>query len=82
MSFHDKSSQIQFKTKRQKIGPMFTRNFYDNVPDNNNHRINVSNRHHKYHNDTKIVLHTTNWRGNYDSDASLRSEFFTACGLK
>ena len=25
---------------------------------------------------------TTFWRGNYDSDPSLRSEFFTACGLK
>jgi GTP cyclohydrolase I len=24
---------------------------------------------------------TTFWRGNYDSDPSLRSEFFTACGL-
>jgi GTP cyclohydrolase I len=28
------------------------------------------------------VTRTTFWRGNYDSDPSLRSEFFTACGLK
>jgi GTP cyclohydrolase I len=27
------------------------------------------------------VTRTTFWRGNYDGDPSLRSEFFTACGL-
>jgi GTP cyclohydrolase I len=27
------------------------------------------------------VTRTTFWRGNYDSNPSLRSEFFTACGL-
>lgn len=28
------------------------------------------------------LTRTTFWRGNYDSDAALRSEFFVACGLE
>lgn len=32
--------------------------------------------------ETAPTTRTTVWRGNYASDASLRSEFFTACGLQ
>src|SRR6185436_14631104 len=32
--------------------------------------------------ETAPMTRTTVWRGNYASDASLRSEFFTACGLQ
>ena len=32
--------------------------------------------------ETAPVTHTTVWRGHYAEDASLRSEFFTACGLQ
>ena len=32
--------------------------------------------------ETAPVTRTTVWRGNYANDASLRSEFFTACGLQ
>jgi GTP cyclohydrolase I len=28
------------------------------------------------------ITRTTFWRGNYDSDAALRSEFLSACGVK
>ncbi len=28
------------------------------------------------------ITRTTFWRGNYDTDASLRSEFFVACGIQ
>ena len=32
--------------------------------------------------ETGSMTRTTVWRGNYANDASLRSEFFTACGLQ
>jgi GTP cyclohydrolase I len=32
--------------------------------------------------ETAPMTRTTVWRGNYANDASLRSEFFTACGLQ
>jgi GTP cyclohydrolase I len=32
--------------------------------------------------ETAPITRTTVWRGNYASDPSLRSEFFTACGLQ
>ncbi len=32
--------------------------------------------------ETAPITRTTVWRGNYANDASLRSEFFTACGLQ
>jgi GTP cyclohydrolase I len=32
--------------------------------------------------ETASMTRTTVWRGNYAEDASLRSEFFTACGLQ
>ncbi|HMB21526.1 MAG TPA: GTP cyclohydrolase I [Anaerolineales bacterium] len=32
--------------------------------------------------ETAPMTRTTVWRGNYANDASLRSEFFTACGLR
>lgn len=32
--------------------------------------------------ETAPLTRTTVWRGNYANDASLRSEFFTACGLQ
>jgi GTP cyclohydrolase I len=32
--------------------------------------------------ETSPITRTTVWRGNYATDASLRSEFFTACGLQ
>ena len=32
--------------------------------------------------ETASITRTTVWRGNYANDASLRSEFFTACGLQ
>jgi GTP cyclohydrolase I len=33
-------------------------------------------------NEAASLTRTTHWRGNYDSIPSLRSEFFTACGLE
>jgi len=33
-------------------------------------------------NEQSSLTRTTHWRGNYDSNASLREEFFAACGLK
>jgi GTP cyclohydrolase I len=32
--------------------------------------------------ETAAITRTTVWRGNYASETSLRSEFFTACGLQ
>jgi GTP cyclohydrolase I len=32
--------------------------------------------------ETAAITRTTVWRGNYANEASLRSEFFTACGLQ
>jgi GTP cyclohydrolase I len=31
--------------------------------------------------ETAPLTRTTFWRGNYESDPSLRTEFFVACGL-
>lgn len=33
-------------------------------------------------NEHSSLTRTTHWRGNYDSNPSLRAEFFTACGLE
>ncbi len=33
-------------------------------------------------NEHASLTRTTHWRGNYDTNPSLRSEFFTACGLE
>ena len=44
MSFQDKSAQIDFTTKRKRKGPMTTMDFYENVPEKENRRINCSNR--------------------------------------
>lgn len=33
-------------------------------------------------NEQSALTRTTHWRGNYDTNPSLRSEFFTACGLE
>jgi GTP cyclohydrolase IA len=32
--------------------------------------------------ETSPLTRTTNWRGNYENDPDLRSEFFVACGLQ